>query len=137
MLLSAIGFFCEDIREETKGTFSLVGVVPDTMELPAIPATLPKLALFVRLRFSLDHKPESLRLVLRWPGGSDQELSRTPPQLIEDAITKTKQGPFPYAGVNLNVIFSPLKVPVRGLAKATVYYSGGETDVAGINFATP
>lgn len=45
-------FFCDDIREETHGKVSYMGVYGDNILFSEIPATLPKIFFCIKLEFS-------------------------------------------------------------------------------------
>ncbi|MCK4340815.1 MAG: hypothetical protein KAY37_03735 [Phycisphaerae bacterium] len=41
---------CEDVRQETNGQHTLVGVFSDVLHVPVLPLVFPRLAVFVRIR---------------------------------------------------------------------------------------
>jgi hypothetical protein len=57
MSFSAVPIFCEDIREEVSGLYTIVGALPDQMALPqrleglSPPIIVPKLACLIRANF--------------------------------------------------------------------------------------
>ena len=54
--------FCDDIRHETSGKLTLVGVYSDALIVPELPATLPRLCLVARLIAPLAQPPRSVTL---------------------------------------------------------------------------
>jgi hypothetical protein len=54
--------FCDDIRHETSGKLTLVGMYSDSLFVSQWPATLPRLCLVARLISSLKAPPRSVRL---------------------------------------------------------------------------
>jgi hypothetical protein len=61
---SAVGLFCEDIREEKTGQDTLVGILPDNMTVQ-VGAIIPKLCLYVRIHIDpgTELSPVSLRVL--------------------------------------------------------------------------
>ena len=54
--------FCDDIRHETSGKLTLVGVYTDALIVPELPVTLPRLCLVARLIAPLAQPPRSVTL---------------------------------------------------------------------------
>lgn len=62
---SATAIYCDDIRSEVGGKFSLMGVYNADIIFPSFPATLPKLCAHVTVKFPWGEQPtKSLRVVL-------------------------------------------------------------------------
>src|SRR5688572_15722901 len=73
--IQAIGFFCEDIRDEKSGQDTLIGILPDHLAVPAFPGMLPKLGIYVRIHLSLDANPKIIRVKLKQPDATFVELA--------------------------------------------------------------
>src|SRR5204863_1010 len=95
--LSAIGIFCEDIREEKSGQVTLVGILPDNVVMPRIPPEIaeknpsarpiiPRIALYVRVHVGADEAMQPLRLKLILPNDSEMEIGT----IDTDLITKSQ-----------------------------------------------
>ena len=54
--------FCDDIRHETSGKLTLVGVYSDSLVVSTLPATLPRLCLVARLLSPMNEAPSSVKL---------------------------------------------------------------------------
>ena len=74
--LSIMGFFCEDIREESGGTFTLIGLMPDNVTVEELKhdggkegvslsnRMVTKLCVFVRANFDPDDPTQEILLHL-------------------------------------------------------------------------
>lgn len=83
--LQAVGFFCEDVREEQAGTETLIGIYPDNMAVPGIPGMLHKLGIFVRINFDPESPPSKGTVVLIAPDDSRQVIGEFSEQLIQES----------------------------------------------------
>ena len=54
--------FCDDIRHETSGKLTLVGMYSDSLFVPQLPVTLPRVCLVARLISSLKQPARSAKL---------------------------------------------------------------------------
>jgi hypothetical protein len=54
--------FCDDIRHETSGKLTLVGMYSDSLFVPQLPVTLPRVCLVARLISSLKQPARSVKL---------------------------------------------------------------------------
>jgi hypothetical protein len=54
--------FCDDIRHETSGKLTLVGMYSDSLFVPQLPVTLPRVCLLARLISSLKQPARSVKL---------------------------------------------------------------------------
>src|SRR5947199_412358 len=70
----AIGIFCEDIREEKNEVYSLIGVMPDNINVPATPGMLPKLAIYARFHVPPTLNVGAIDLKLRFANGVEVAL---------------------------------------------------------------
>ena len=70
-----MAFFCEEIREEQNGVFTLIGLLPDKVNVSAMTIdgkgvsgnntkVLGKLCVFTRINFLPERKPKEIRLKL-------------------------------------------------------------------------
>src|SRR5215208_8095167 len=70
--VSAVAIFCEDIREEQSGQNTIVGTLPDNLVVQAPPTGTPstasavmgKLAVYLRINFDIDDKPQEVTIKL-------------------------------------------------------------------------
>jgi hypothetical protein len=130
--VTAIALFCEDIREEVGGTFTIVGIYPDNVNLTKIPAILPKLCVYIRVNFGPDAAAKSIKTIkahLSIPDGQSIELGEMDTAKVQEAIAAVKTSG-KQSGVILRTYFSGFNVPKAGLLQLQVEV-GGETYLAG------
>lgn len=110
-------FFAEDIRLESNGQTTIVGVFGANLGITTIPAALPKLAIFSRVFFPKDRVPKSANFRLEYPWDEPPAINAAP---IED-ITKAVEEPFQeenIIGFTMNAVFSPFNIRGTGLLRA-------------------
>lgn len=149
--LSIIGLFCEDIREESGGTITLIGLLPDNIhaERPAESGTkeakaptvqdkfLNKLCIYVRANFDVDDPVEDIELSLLFPDGQPLPLSQEGVQrkAIAAAKKQAKESGLPLAGIYIRAVLAGFKMQKGGGAiqlLATV--DGVPRLIAALNF---
>src|SRR5271155_1448575 len=87
--VTCIALFCEDIREEQNGVFTLIGIIPDNVNVAAIPVgasgqlqpdsnikMLTKLCIFIRINFDPDYDLCEAKIRLVPPEGTPIELGK-------------------------------------------------------------
>ena len=125
MTVRVVGFFCEDIREEKSGQLSIIGIMPDNLNIPAPPSVkegteraqgiLPKLGLYVRAQIGLEDAPGPMEISLIFPDGNTLKLSSFDADLIEAAKRQSKENGLPIAGMVSHAVL--VVVPVTGPGK--------------------
>lgn len=80
-----VGMFCEDIREDGEGLFTLVKVFPDTVTLSSFPNILRSLAFYLRASVERSFDATPIRVVLRVPGQQDMPLTILDVDIIRQA----------------------------------------------------
>jgi hypothetical protein len=132
--VSIICLFCEDIRQEQSGINTLVGVLPDNMAFTKLPATLPKLGIYVRINIdpTVDHN--SITLSLSVPGINDQiPIAEILPSLIEKVRKDAQTTGSPIAGIISRVVFSPFNIPQAGRIRALATIRGEPVTCGSLN----
>lgn len=138
MTVSVMALFCEDIREEKDGIVSLMGILPDTVNVAQIQSpsdegamtrVLSKFCFFARINFDpKDNPPEpSLRLV--FPDGQTVDFGKVEAATVQKAITEALTAGTPLAGVISRAVLAGFRAPV-GTVKLEVSL-GGITHLAG------
>jgi hypothetical protein len=146
--------FCEDIREEKNNTFTLIGILPDQINLeileggaagadgvPTAPPppprhpvkTLPKLSIYIRINFdpAFDIGAPIIRVIL--PGGQVSLTKVVEKDIIQKAMLEAKQRGNLLAGVVSRVNVDQFR-PAVGSIKVEAEING-ETHLGGaINF---
>lgn len=125
--LRAIALFCEDIREEKGDTDSLVGILPDNIEVPRVPGAFVKLSLYVRLLVELGHEARHAELVLRSPDGMDRQLGAVEPGLVMKAVNDAREAGAPYAGIVMRVALN--NYPVQQAGRFLAVLRHGEDEI--------
>ncbi|HXS07437.1 MAG TPA: hypothetical protein VN723_11650 [Rhizomicrobium sp.] len=136
---SVIAFFCDDVRAEADGRYTIIGLHSDNLQL-AVPAdakpagasiALPKLAIFVRISFDANGVLGPVRSKLINPGGDAVEFGAVDQKTIEKAQESARAQDNPIAGVNVILQSTPYLVPKFGRAQFEVMI-GSNQYVAGI-----
>jgi hypothetical protein len=143
MSLQVVGFFCEDIREEKSGQTTLVGILPDNINVPPrppdAPASLqprmPKLGLYVRINLSPDEGVRAMRTKLKFPDGGEAEMGlideATVAKSLQDAIASN----LPVAGLLQYAVLQGLAIPTPpGLITGVLEVDGTEHTIAILRF---
>ena len=135
---SAVAYFCEDIRTEEGGRYTLIGIYPDNIAISDPPGPvpegqpkgLPKLSVFARINFDPRQAIGPITSKLINSDGSEMDLGPADPKAIEAAASSAIQNGGPLAGVNVLFQSSPFLItaPGRILFEITI---GKEKFIAG------
>ncbi len=138
MTLNAIGLFCEDIREEKSGQVTLIGILPDNVNVPPAPdnakAILPKLGLYVRVHLGMDDEPGPMTIKLVFPDDSELMLGNFEPNLIATAKRQAQERRLPIAGLVSHAVLSGLQASVPARIMAILESAGERRTLAVLNF---
>lgn len=132
--ISAIGLFCEDIREEKSGTDSLIGVLPDNMNIPQANVVMPKLCAYVRINFRPDYDPGEVAVILRFPDGSTSKPSVLGGETLQRARNDALKSGSPFVGVITKYVMTPYHIRDLGRVEAIVRHRLEEKVCGAINF---
>jgi hypothetical protein len=137
--VSAVGLFCEDIREEKSNQDTLVGILPDNVNIVSgrqpsggMPP-LPKLALYLRVHFDVADKPKEISVKLINTDSTIIMTGRWEPDLIEKAFNDAKNNQLPTVGFIQKMVIAPFPVTVPGKVLAVAIVNGVEHIAAVIN----
>lgn len=119
MALNIVGFFCEDIREEKTGQITLIGILPDNISVPPIPANapdgararMPKLAVYIRIHISPDENVRSMATKLVLSGGDEISLGEIDAAVIAQAKKEATDAGLPVAGIVHHAIMQGFAIP--------------------------
>jgi len=136
MDVSAVALFCDDIREEKSGAITLVGIMPDNVEVPSIPGALPRLAIYVRVHLKVELPPEPIEFFLTFTDGAQHKITEFSRELIETTTRDAVRGGNKLAGLFSNVLVATFPVPVPGRAFVTLKRGGEIEVIGGLNFVT-
>jgi hypothetical protein len=131
--ISVIALFCEDIREEKSGTDTIVGVLPDNLRVPHVPALFPKMCVYLRTNIGLafDAGPFTTRIVM--PGGKEAGRSEARAEVVNSVRQAAQSKGAPYAGFITRFVFAPLHIDETGRILALVTIRGNEYVAGALN----
>ena len=148
--ISATAIFCEDIREEAGGSFTLIGVLPDVINIAPPPGPqeqmaaaqsqrpprrmLSKLCIFTRVSFDPAREFSSVNVRLTMPNGMSRELGEVPRATIEEARQFAKSEGHSTASVLVRHAFNDFKVGRPGEMKVEVLIDGAFMTAGALHF---
>lgn len=133
----AIGLFCEDVREEIAGTHTVVGIFPDNLSLTEMPATMPKLVLYLRFMLNPASEPGKIIVSLTFPSGETIDILTIDAEVTSAACKAAIEERMPHAGMFSKIIWAPFSVTHYGRLVATARIEGREEVCAILNFRKP
>jgi len=134
---SFIGIFCEDVRDEVAGTHTIVGVLPNNVNIGGLPGMIPKLGIYIRIQLGQEANPKSLKASIKVPGGSIFEIANFADSFIAKAKEESKANGTTFAGLIAKGIFSPLPITIAGTIEAIVEVDGTEYICGVLNLIPP
>lgn len=143
MAHNCMAMFCEDIREEATGTHTLVGVMPDNINLGGAPAEaeaifFPKMGIYLRINLDSSSKPRSaVSARVTIPGADDVSLGEVGSELIEKAYTDSESHGTPAAGLIFKSVISPMQFRKPGLMIVYATIDGKEIACGSLNILIP
>ena len=129
-----MAIFCEDIRQDTNGSHSLIGILGENMSVPHFPGMMPKLGLYVRILFHERIPSTPFSLFLHKPNGDRDELVTIERDFVErifDEAAQTNNAP---TTILSQLIASPFAVEAAGRHWIELAWDGGTLDIGGLNF---
>jgi hypothetical protein len=142
MTFSCVGLFCEDIREETAGSHTIIGVMPDNIMLARPNAeadgalVFPKMGIYVRLNLDLSYKPKGpIAARASFPAAPDISLGAIGLEDIIRAKNTVAEKGLPFVGIIFKSVISPLQIPEEGQAKVYVKLDDKEIMAAALNLS--
>lgn len=136
---NVIALFCEDIREEKGDIFTLIGILPDNVNLAdtqeagasaETPRILPRISLYVRINYEPDTDIGVPQVKLLMPDGGVIELAPVEESIVKAARTNAKEKGNALAGLILRIMLGNFRPPADGIVKVQVELKN-ETYLAG------
>ena len=132
--------FCDDIRHETSGKMTLVGVYSDALIVPELPATLPRLCLVARLIAPLAQPPRSVTLRVFKDDQIVQEVAARKEDLA-DMLRAAAHYPAQTRSVRVQIMqflveFAPFQLDRPGLLRVHAETDQGRLEGAPLQIAT-
>lgn len=138
MTLNVVGMFCEDIREEKSGQISLIGILPDNINIASPPldrpmsrAAIPKLALFVRIHIGIDYDVGPMSLQLTLPDERKIDLGAIERSFVEKSKKEARAKRLPIAGIISRVVLMNFQLPESGIVTA-ILEAGQEKHICAV-----
>jgi hypothetical protein len=119
--------FCDDIREDTRNTDIIVGIFPDNLAAPKLPATLSRFSIYTRLHLPVDNETKQIVLNLETTSKDRVLIGEIKERDIAKAKDNAKSFGLPYAGILIKARMSPFVIAKPGLIRAIVEMDGTET----------
>jgi hypothetical protein len=133
--ISAVALFCEDIRRETTGRTTIIGMMADTSLVPEFPWTYRRLAVYLRVRFDVHgtyDKPLLMGLEATEADIENKTTEAAPQDAINRAILNARKRGLPYATISGRIqIEEPVVIPAPVIFRAVLRY-GDEKIICGI-----
>ncbi len=144
--INILALFCEDIREEKNEQVSLIGILPDnlnvmppegiTPEKGALPV-FPKLCVLLRFNFEPDVDLPLYESRIVFPDGLVIPLGKLDTAIVEDARRNAREKGNPLAGLIVRAAFGSVRLAKPGVVRVEVQAGEEITVVAGINLGFP
>lgn len=126
-----IAVFCDDIREEVRGTFSVIGVMPDNLQVDGVPGVIPRLAVYVRAHFDPHQQYSGFTVRLAFPNGQTLDIHQADAESVRklqsDALAKDN----PNVGLVIRAVYSPAPIPQTGRINILYIQEGEEPIICG------
>lgn len=132
-LYNAVGFFCDDVREEKGGKMTVIGIYNDTVNVTKIPGSFAKMGLYVRVHLDVKYQVKNMSVKLRMPNGQESDISEFNIEELNSARKDAIENGNPYLGAVLQAVFAPAPIPVAGRIEAILNLDEEQIIVASLN----
>lgn len=105
--------YAEDVRQETTGQRSIIGVFQGGLRVPSVPVNLPKLAIISNLRMPFGRAPASVKLEVHRDGEVLQTIE-PPPEFLQSVTKQPDAGSDEGYAIQFIVGFAGFPVPAAG-----------------------
>lgn len=131
--IAGLAVFAEDIREEIGETYTIVGIMPDTLQVPVAGGFLPKLAVYVRVSVELAKvKADSgIKIRLYQTDGSMMIESDTNSEALQSAAASAREQGSPIATLFTVLKSSLFPIVGTGNIHASYQFDDLEETLAG------
>jgi hypothetical protein len=117
---AVMGLFCDDLRMERNGQETIVGVFPDTVNVPYVPGVLSKFCVYVRFHLDTNNRPGTIKLKINSPDEIEHPEIEVEKEVIEKAYSDAEKNGQPFAGVISRTIISPFPFNQTGRIEVIV-----------------
>jgi hypothetical protein len=133
--LSASALFCEDIRREGGGRETIIGMMPETIQVSSFPWSIRRVTVHFRIKIQADfvcEKPIQMDIESDSVEIEDTKRDPAPLELIERTIARAKDRGLPYGTIVGRIQMNePLEFPEPITLFAVLKY-GDEKEICGI-----
>jgi hypothetical protein len=123
---NVIGLFCDDIREEKSGQDTIIGIMPDHVNVPSFPGVFAKLGVYVRIHLSSTADVSAITAALHFPTGEKMALAGFDRDFIERQKQQNPAGQNPIVGLISKALAAPLLIREAGRLRIVVTFDGEE-----------
>lgn len=127
----ALCLFCEDIRQEQGSQETLIGILPNNINVQSLPGMMPKLGVYVRYHFSIDYRPKSVQSFFLDTEENEILKMGIDESLLSETFSSSKRLNQPILGFMSRAVTAPFVFNHEGLYKVITDVDG-EQFVAGI-----
>lgn len=131
--ITAISMFCDDIREEKRGTDTVVGIFPDNLSVLKLPGALARLSLYTRIHLDPELDPGPLSLLLRLPDGVEVPLGQVDPEMVSRSRTEARDAGASFAGLIVRAMMNNVGISQAGRINAVLKAGADEYVTASLN----
>jgi hypothetical protein len=138
--------FCEDVRDELSGQQSLIGILPDIINIEGPPpptpnsiAHLPKLGCYLRAHFFTEGgQPKEVMARIENNKGAVIARTQWKPEMVTQAFDNANSNQMPFAGLIFKFVMGPVPIGAPGGRLTAILTVDGEDSVAGaLNIILP
>jgi hypothetical protein len=130
--LNVVGLFCEDVREEKTG-HTVIGILPDNMNVSALPGALPRLGIYIRCHVDPSAEIGAISGKLRFADGEEIHLATFDETAVKKTQAETRDKGTPLAGFIMVAVAMMVQIKVAGSISAFVNIGGAEILAASLN----
>jgi hypothetical protein len=131
---NAIGLFCEDVRENGR---SIIGIMPDHMEVNVIPGALPKIGIYIRVHLDPTDDVKSITAAIKFPDGNTSALGGFNTEQIQQTQRDTIAKGTPWAGFIITAVAAPFPIASVGRLLLIVKVDDQEMVCGSLNVIIP
>ncbi|MEZ5901665.1 MAG: hypothetical protein R3D51_19470 [Hyphomicrobiaceae bacterium] len=133
---NAVGFFCEDIRQEMNNVDTLVGVMPDNVAIgKKVPGLIPKLGIYVRVHLEPDYEVKNITLTADFFNGKHRQILGVfkEEEIVRERDLAKKRGA-KLLGFISRATLTPVPIPEHGKVFLFANVDGDEIICGGLSF---
>jgi hypothetical protein len=120
--------FCDDIRREVGGKYTLVGIYRSDMVIHAeLPVALPKLGLAIQVQSPIDKPLDRVKVLISLPGDSEGSPSVTAELVGSKALARSPEVPEDiecFVALNAELVLSPVEIKQEGYIRVRAETEG-------------